>query len=192
MSTLRSLGAMVDIPYLHRVEYITNSDGQVSLKVNHSVYVGKFNSLDDAKEVVKGILTKLGCNKPDERILTIPAVGDYIAPSYDWKNITGVVFSLQPNNVVRVTSGLNTRVTYTKNTYSSAAYKVSNTLFRPDDYILNDATWTDFASGDAITATAGQYVGFTKKFASSSGVDTFTITDVPTSTIIDTFTCTIS
>lgn len=73
MSSLRAIAAYVPVKHLYRVDYFTTTSGQVHLTVNKQVYVGRYNSLQDAIEVVKGILTRLGCFNPDECIQNLPS-----------------------------------------------------------------------------------------------------------------------
>lgn len=72
MSSLRAIAAGVPVRYLRYLEYIPTADGRIALKVNNTTLVGIFNTVQDAEEVAKGLLTRFGCNNPDARLPQVP------------------------------------------------------------------------------------------------------------------------
>jgi hypothetical protein len=57
---LRVLAGIVKAKSLNRYDIAEKSNGQASLKINGHIHVGIFNSVADAKEVVRGILQRFG------------------------------------------------------------------------------------------------------------------------------------
>jgi hypothetical protein len=83
MSSLRGIAGNLPIRHLYRVDYFIASSGDVLLTVNKTYYVGRYPTIEDAQEVIKGILTKLGCNDVEARLLTLPSNINYTPVSED-------------------------------------------------------------------------------------------------------------
>lgn len=77
MSSLRGIASNLPIRHLYRVDYFTATSGEILLTINKTFYVGRYSTIEDAQEVVKGILTKLGCSNVEERLLTLPSNINY-------------------------------------------------------------------------------------------------------------------
>ena len=58
MSSLESIACGINIPFLHSVKYSMTSDRRIAVTLNQTKYVGTFNGLQEAQQVVSAIKSK--------------------------------------------------------------------------------------------------------------------------------------
>lgn len=58
MSSLESIACGINIPFLHSVKYTMTADRRIAVTLNKTKYVGTFNGLQEAQQVVSAIKSK--------------------------------------------------------------------------------------------------------------------------------------
>lgn len=139
------------------VEYLPGPDNTIVLVVNHSIYIGKYPTLDAAKQAVEGLLVKCGADNPEEirtKILrTDNKASDLTPVSLNWSNITSTVSTGVYNRTVLQVTGItdDIRLIATRSNlnadlwYKQSSVTISGTadpatdgytLYKPDEIIV--------------------------------------------------------
>lgn len=227
MGITKAIARDIPVNSVNFVEYYyrTTTEGEVPttvhhvvVKVNKHVYVGEYSADSEAnafllaQDVVKGLLIKNGCTRPDSRILTIkfkkynfpaplPLTDPTPNPTPNWGNITFQLSGPCPPEGCNVNSGqqitgidvpIDLYLTYARlaNPGDQPWVKVTST-YNASDAAQSPSSlngWTMVAQNALFTVTNNQWVWFATQ-TTDTNARTLTVKNATDNdTILDTFT----
>lgn len=116
---------------VNSITYWVEANGTTTVKVNQTQYVGRYPTLDNAKDAVAGILIKLGNKDPVTRLTQIPTVtnimNNILPPNNN--DVTPNALNWLPISHVRVITkdGATNDVISDESSYSSFIQQVTGT-----------------------------------------------------------------